>query len=119
MKSTSLFLLLIFFSGGAFAQSNNGVDIDDMVYLYKEPIEMYWNDWKGKRLQRNDIYISGQGKTSDFHGIVHLNCDSGSGYSWVTASNFNNNCLTEADFNDIVPIQALSVAFQKFCPKEY
>ncbi len=93
--------------------------IDGMVFLYREPVEIYWNDWKGKKLSGSQAYISGEGKTANFEGIVSLNCDSGSGYSWITASNSRQHLgMSETEVSRVVPIQAISAAFTEFCHVE-
>ncbi len=53
-----------------------GLYEDGSVFLYREPVEIYWNDWTGIKLLGDKAYISGQGKTVQFDGVVSLNCQS-------------------------------------------
>ena len=119
------FLLLLVFvvclTNGTNAQEyKKGQKFDDgMIFLYNEPVEIYGNLWTGKPLHENKVYISGQGKTAIFDGILQLNCESSSGYSWITASTGYDSINTkESELNRIVPIQAISGAFEEFCNKQ-
>lgn len=119
--------LIIFFAGcfsvapHAFADAPKQGDRDEdgMVFLYREPIEIYWNDWAGKHLSREKVYISGEGKTANFNGIMELNCENASSYSWVPTSNSCGRLgMTESELNKEVPSQVISAAFEEFCPKD-
>lgn len=116
----SLFMVCMLFSAAHAATPQQGDKLKDgMVFLYREKVEIYWNDWTAKQLSGSKIYIAGEGKTAGFEGIVSLNCDSASGYSWITASNDRRRLgISEAEIKEAVPIQALSSAFTLFCPAE-
>lgn len=88
------------------------------VFLYDQPVEgVYGNNWWGKSVSSGasgqiDVYITGEGKTADFVGVVSLNCDNVSGHNWKTASNFG----TPVNVNDIVPLGVVVNARKFFCP---
>lgn len=89
------------------------------VFLYRSPIEIYWDDWSGvavssRKASQVDVYIRGEGKTVDFDGVVSINCDSGSGFFWKTASNFGEP-LDERGINESVPLIAVAHAKEIFC----
>jgi hypothetical protein len=93
---------------------------DGSVFLYREKVEIYWNDWTGVRLPNSKVYISGSGKTVTFNGVLQLNCQSASGYSWLTASSsYGALGISERELNMIVPIQAVSAAFTVFCDTDF
>lgn len=87
------------------------------VFLYREPVEIYRNDWTGIRVSKDRVRISGQGKTVDFKGFLSLNCRGASGYSWITASNKlgQGNITTDAQISKIVPAQVTLAASEEFC----
>ena len=115
----SLLACFIFFISPAKAFDQGEKLEDDMIFLYRESVEMYWNDWTAKELSTSKIYISGEGKTATFDGIIQLNCESSSGYSWITASTgYDKMVAKEAELNYTVPIQVVSAAFDEFCPKD-
>ena len=83
--------------------------------LYREPVDMYWNNWTGVKLPERNAYISGFGKSAQFDGIISLNCNDAK-HSWITASNSAiETCMTESEINQIVPPQTISAAFRAFC----
>jgi hypothetical protein len=92
---------------------------DGRKFIYREKVEAYWNDWSGLKVGGEDgdqpsVHIRGEGKTADFEGVLSLNCSSGSGYLWKTASNFSKN-LNEAAITEIVPLDVLAGAKKLFC----
>lgn len=91
---------------------------DGSIFLYREPIEIYWNDWTAFRLPNKKIYVSGQGTTVSFEGVLGLNCENGWGYIWRAAGNYSNDrSMTDEETRKIVPPQVISAAFKEFCPK--
>jgi len=117
MNNILFFIFLLFISSPIYAESykQGHKSEDGMIYLFQEPIEIYWNNWTGKSLHEDKIYISGEGKTVNFDGILNLNCESESGYTWVAVNNFNEQISKEYEFTDIVPIQVISATFEEFC----
>lgn len=90
--------------------------IDESVYLYREPVELYWNDWAGKNLSEGKAYITGTGKTVSFEGIIKLNCARTSGHTWLTATNGRSSkAMTEAELEKTVPVEVIAAAFGAFC----
>lgn len=80
-------------------------------HLYREKVEIYWNDWRGVRtsdgsLGSADVYVEGSGKTAQFDGVVSFNCQNGKHY-WKVASQ------TEPDI--YVPRGAIDAARRAFC----
>ncbi len=94
------------------------IQADGSVHLYREPVEIYWNDWRGQRLPGNKVHISSEGKTVQFDGILELNCDSRTGHSWHAASNgysYNGRSMTEAQIKETVPNRVMIAAYAVFC----
>ncbi len=134
MKKLSL-LFLLFSTTLCFTQLNAEDDIrtspklgtanDGGLYLYREPIEMYWNDWiaypllDSKRLPSHDqveALIKAEGKTAGFYGVLSINCNNGKYYWEGTPSNFQD-VLSEASIKSVVPQQVIDNAISLFCKK--
>jgi hypothetical protein len=94
-------------------------DSDGRLHLFREKVEIYWNDWSGVRVSGRkggqvDVHVRAEGKTEDSDGTLSINCQSGSGYSWRTAASFGKP-LSEGDINRAVPIQVVANAKKLFC----
>mgnify|MGYP001766432377 FL=1 len=97
---------------------------EDGIYLYREPIENYWNDWFGfqlmnqrtKQLGQATATIIGEGKTVEFIGNLSINCGNGKHY-WQSANNNSEFMTNEEQFNEIVPQQVVKNAVKLFCKK--
>lgn len=92
------------------------------IFLHVEPIEgVYVNNWWGTAVGSADdgdvkVYISGEGKTVDFDGILSLNCESADGHFWKTASNFETP-VKQNEMGEILPKKVLQNARKFFCKK--
>lgn len=92
--------------------------------LYREPVEMYWNDWFGT-LIRNDlgqayVAIEGAGKSVGFFGIISMNCENGR-YTWEGARWFIENAINaKGDLidPDIVPSAVIAEVRNRYCPDQ-
>ena len=102
-----------------------GTASDGGLYLYRESIEMYWNDWVAyplldrKRLPSLDqveALIKADGKTAGFYGVLSINCNNGKYYWEGTPSNFGD-ALNETDIKSVVPQQVVDNAISLFCKK--
>lgn len=85
--------------------------------LYVEPVEGYRNTYYGQRIVTdgslsNDIVIVGEGKTTVFKGIAHLNCENGK-YFWYLWDNYYSNHASGNEPN--IPTQVMTAAFVNFC----
>ena len=95
---------------------------DGRLFLYREKVDAYWNDWSGMRVYRNisegeiKVYIYGEGKTSEFDGIVSINCSSKSAGEWIAGRNFFKS-LNKMQIAKIVPSQVVNVARRLFCTR--
>ena len=94
-------------------------------YLYREPIEMYWNDWVAyplldrKNLPSHDqveALIKAEGKSAEFYGVLSINCNNGKHYWQGTPSNFGD-ALNNARLKSVVPQQVVNNAITLFCNK--
>src|SRR5688500_14522248 len=88
----------------------------EKVHLYRMPVEIYWNDYFGQVLEPGPsptVWITGEGKTAGFDGIVSLNCENGL-YSWKTFEGFWHGWGGE-EGDPPLPTQVMTVAFKKFC----
>ena len=134
MKKLSL-LYLLFSATLGFTQLNAEDDIRILprlgtasnggLYLYREPIEMYWNDWVAyPLLDRKDLpshdqveaLIKAEGKTAEFYGVLSINCNNGKYYWKGTPSNFQD-ALNQANIISTVPQQVVNNAITLFCNK--
>ena len=62
------------------------------------------------------LYVSGTGKTVDFHGVVILNCENGKA-AWLAAGNFFQGAADPDRLADeVVPAEAMRRAHEVFCP---
>ena len=70
-----------------------GSRIKGGIFLYREMIEMYWNDWLAYPMMDKsqlpsagqvELSVKGEGKTADFSGILSINCQNGK-YSWLNS----------------------------------
>lgn len=92
------------------------------VFLYEEPIEMYWNNWwahplssdsQRKMLGQAELTITGEGKTVDFVGTLSMNCENGK-YSWRGTENFQQR-LNGREVVELVPRQVIKNVHKLFC----
>ena len=95
------------------------------IFLYRESVEIYWNDWVSYPLmdRRNlpsddqvELLIKGEGKTALFYGVLSINCNNGK-YYWEGIPSNNGDALNESNINTIVPSQAIDNAIKLFCKK--
>lgn len=98
-----------------------GSRVDGGIFLYREPVEIYWNDWilhpyASTEGGANQGVISGNGKTSFFVGILSVNCSNLKSY-WRSASNYNQFLPSEDAADKIVPASALKNATNFICKK--
>lgn len=93
-----------------------GSKYQDGIYLCREPVEMYWNDWYAIQLASRDdkFEIRSDGKTSSFSGTLTIDCASGQ-TSWMNARNFDEPIGTDQEISDIVPAQVLVNAKLQAC----
>jgi len=61
------------------------INEDGRIFLFREPVEIYWNDWTGVALNKvrygqADVYVKSEAKTGSFDGVLGINCESRSGY---------------------------------------
>lgn len=95
------------------------------VLLYREPVEIYWNDWTGHPLvsidelptkEQVDVVIYGTGKTVSFNGVVSMNCNEGGGHYWLTASQWNGQeLLSKAEIAKVVPEKVIKAVREVVC----
>lgn len=102
-----------------------GEAVDGGVFLYREPVERYWNDWVAYPLMARErlptagqaeLSVRGQGKTADFNGTLSINCENGKHY-WKGAENLGNALTEDAALEEAVPAQAIASAARLFCRK--
>ena len=94
---------------------------DGHVFLYREPVEGFWNDWAGMRVnnpesKQANVYIEGSGKTANFHGVVSISCPRGYGHFWYTGA-FGGGLqpATKAELKELVPKDVVVQARRFFC----
>ena len=107
------------------AQPKLGAPVDGGVFLYREPVEMYWNDWIAFPLMaKTSIPTSGQaratvigeGKTATFIGNLSINCENGKHY-WESAASGSEFLAGEEQAEEIVPKSVARNAVKLLCKK--
>jgi hypothetical protein len=93
-----------------------GSDYEDGIYLCREPVESYWNDWYAvlPSSGQTELQIKSEGKTSGFSGNLTIDCESGQ-TSWSDASNFDEPLGSENEISDLVPSQVMVYAKRQAC----
>lgn len=95
------------------------------IFLYREPVEMYWNDWFSyplmdrRNLPSNDqveSLIKGEGKTAVFYGVLSINCNNGK-YFWKGIPSDAGDALNKSNINNVVPDQVINNAITLFCKR--
>ena len=101
-----------------------GANVDGGIFLFREPLEVYWNDWVGFPLMQKRssvtgqarLTVTGEGKTASFVGTLSINCENRK-YFWETAANGIENLSpsNEKRINEIVPRQVVNNATRLLC----
>ncbi len=100
-----------------------GSIVDGGIFLHRESIEMYWDDWIAFPLMaKSDIPTSGQaratiigdGKTASFIGNLSINCENGKHF-WESAGSFSEFLTREEQADEIVPYDVITNAIRVFC----
>ena len=124
MKSIFIVLLsFCFVSLGSAAKI--GAASEGGIYLFKERVERYWNDWRAYPLRSKrtmqegqpELAIRGVGKTASFIGFLSINCENGKFY-WRAAANFHKTIVKEKEIAEAVPTQVISNATKLFCRRK-
>ncbi len=122
MKSIFVVLLsFCFVSLGSAAKI--GAASEGGIYLFKERVERYWNDWRAYPLASKmkegqpELAIRGEGKTTGFIGFLSINCENGKFY-WLAAANYHKTIVKEKEIAEIVPAQVISNATKLFCRRK-
>ena len=124
MKSIQIILIPIYFillltnlhaQRDTYSAPKVGTAINGGVFLHREPVEMYWDDWVAyPMMDRKDLpsdgqavlAITGEGKSVNFNGILSINCVNGQNY-WEAAN---------ADAPDEhIPVAVKNNAVSLFC----
>lgn len=98
-----------------------GTRHNDGLFLYREPVEAFWNDWVAHppppRLQGQDqvqLRIVGEGRTKSFDGMLTLNCSS-EALGWIGARNFGELIRSSGVTKAMVPQEVIAGARRLFC----
>jgi len=99
------------------AKANGG------VFVYRESVEMYWNDWTAyllmdkktlKMMGQAHLTLVSEGKTSEFVGNISINCENGK-YFWESASNFGDALPNKKEISAVIPTQVIKNVTKLFC----
>lgn len=105
------------------AQPKIGDSVDGGIFLYREQVERYWNEWvayplygkdKTFRLKQARVTVIGEGKTATFIGNLSINCESGK-YFWESAGSGSRFLTTEKEADEIVPKRVIQSAAKLSC----
>lgn len=106
-------------------QPKIGSSVDGGVFLYREPVEIYWNDWIAFPLMANTsiptsgqarVTVIGEGKTATFVGNLSINCENGKHY-WESAGSGSEFLTGEQEVKKIVPHSVVLNAVKLFCKR--
>lgn len=91
------------------------------LFLFREPVEGFRNDWRGVRVNGHetgqaDVFISGEGKTAIFVGVLSINCENGKSF-WLTANDqYYSSPQQELEKETaVVPGKVINNAVKVFC----
>lgn len=89
-----------------------GAPHNDGVYLCREPVEIYWNDWYAVPAggAAATLQVKAEGKTSGFEGTLKIDCTSGQ----VVWSDANDGGMP-VDVNQDVPARVVTNAKSIAC----
>ena len=105
------------------AQPQLGANVEGGSFLYRQKVEMYWNDWIAYPLMDKATLptagqaratVIGEGKTVSFIGNVSINCENGQ-YYWESAGSDSEFLTAEEQVDSIVPEPVISNAVKLFC----
>ena len=100
-------------------------DSNGGIFLYRESVEMYWDDWVSyplmdrRNLPSNDqveSLIKGEGKTALFYGVLSINCNNAKHY-WEGIPSDGGDALNDSNINNVVPNQVINNAITLFCKR--
>ena len=108
-----------------YATPKLGTPTNGGIFLHREPIEMYWDDWIAyplmdkKLLPSTDqvyLLIKSEGKMTAFLGVLSINCNNGK-YFWDGTPSNGAEALNESNIKEVVPQQVITNAITLFCKK--
>ncbi len=104
-------------------EPNVGAKTNGGVFVYREAVEMYWNDWTAyllmdkktlKMMGQAHLTLVSEGKTSEFVGNISINCENGK-YFWESASNFGDALPNKKEISEVIPAQVIKNVTKLFC----
>ena len=126
MKSVSMMLavLLTFTVSSISANTPKlGDMVDGGVFLYREDVEIFWNDWIAYPLSDRSnlptpyqlkMTIVGEGKTVGFIGNISINCENGR-YFWRSAVNWDTYITDEEILAETIPEEVILGSISLLC----
>lgn len=104
------------------AQPRTGASVEGGIFLYREAVEAYWNDWIGFPIMTKSASethqaratVVGEGKTATFIGNLSINCENGMHY-WESAGSGSEFLSNERQAEEIVPHTVIKNAIKLFC----
>ena len=106
------------------AKPTVGASIEGGLFLYREPVEIFWNDWIGfpimktsaERTHQARMTVVGEGKTGEFIGNLSINCENGM-HLWESAGKDLEFFSNEEQADQIVPRMVISNAVRLLCKR--
>jgi hypothetical protein len=106
------------------AQPKIGASVEGGKFLYREAVEVYWNDWIGfpimtktaSETHQARVTVVGEGKTTTFIGNLSINCENGKHF-WESAGSGSEFLSNEKQADEIVPLSAIRNAVKLFCKR--
>ena len=121
---TTIFAMALFISSfvSHAAQPKVGASIEGGIFLYREVVEAYWNDWIGfpvmtktvSETNQARVTVVGEGKTATFIGNLSINCKNGKHF-WESAGSGSEFLSNEKQADEIVPLPVINNAIKLLC----
>lgn len=116
--------VLVAAAAPAAAEYKVGAKAEGGTFLFREPVEIYWNNWFGFPImtasaaatRQARVMVVGEGKTADFLGQLSINCGNGK-FFWQGATQFGDALASESAIQDLVPTQVVGNARRLFCAR--
>lgn len=105
-------------------QPKVGASVEGGIFLYREVVEAYWNDWIGfpvmtktaAETHQARVTVVGEGKTATFIGNLSINCENGKHF-WESAGSGSEFLSNEKQANEIVPRPVINNAIKLLCKR--
>ncbi|MDP2071684.1 hypothetical protein [Methylotenera sp.] len=108
---------------GYAAQPKIGATVDGGIFLYRQSVENYWDDWIAYPLMAKTkvptssqarATVTGEGKLNSFIGNLSINCENGKHF-WESSAIGSEIFTTDNQADKIVPSPVIKNAIKLLC----